>query len=101
VRVGDAVDEVIAEVPFGPVRFAAINALGAAFERCAPEYYGGGPACARQMSGESIADVRAALVAALAAFDSARLRCPSGPLGVAGSKRALNRNVVPARAHFE
>ena len=67
---------------FGPVRLGAIQVLDAAFEQCAEEFYGSGPRSSRQMSEGAMSNVRAALVAALEAFDGARERCPSGPRGV-------------------
>ena len=81
-KVGDAVDQLLAQPVRGPVHDGAFAALCAVYERCAPEFYGGGPPCARQMSGEAIANVRAALQLALAAFDEARAQCPSGPIRV-------------------
>jgi len=81
-RVGDAVDQVIALSEHGPVRFGAIHVLTAAYESCAPEFIGFGEPAARQMSGEAIADVRAALLLALKALDEARVMCPSGPVGL-------------------
>jgi hypothetical protein len=79
-RVGDPVDQVLALSEYGNARFGAIAVLVAAYESCAPEFCGGGDPCARQMSGEAIADVRASLQLALEAFDEARARCPSGPV---------------------
>ncbi len=95
-KVGDAIDDLLAAAPDIETRLAGIAILNAAFERCAGDFHGGGEPCARQMSGEAVANVRASLATALAAFDSARLRCPSGPMGVAGTERAFNGNVGPA-----
>lgn len=80
-RVGDVADELLVGYD-NATAFAALAALGAVYERTASEFYGGGPPCARHLSGEAIAGVRAALVAALDAFDAARVRCPSGPIGI-------------------
>ena len=87
-KVGDAVDRVIALSEHGPVRFGAIHVLTAAYERCAPEFLGPGEPAARQMSGEAIADVRAALLLALEALDEARAMFPSGPSRVAPAQPA-------------
>ncbi len=83
-RVGDAVDAALRDCPDRPVRLAAVHALTAVFEQCAPDFMG--PNAARQMTGESIALCRAALVAALAAFDAARVACPSGPQRLGGAR---------------
>jgi hypothetical protein len=89
-KVGDAVDQVLALSEYGNARFGDIHVLTAAYERCAPEFLGPGEPAARQMSGEAIADVRAALLLALEAFDAARAQCPSGPLGIAGAEFGSN-----------
>jgi len=87
-RVGDAVDRVLALSEHGPVRFGAIDVLIAAYEKCAPDFIGFGEPAARQMSGEAIADVHAALLLALEALDEARMMFPSGPVRLAPEQPA-------------
>lgn len=78
-NVSDVADQLLVDNE-SVTAFDALAVLSGGYKHVCPDFYGGGPPCARQLPSETIARLRAALAAAASALDAASVRCPSGPL---------------------